>query len=145
MLGIIRKIVFTGVALLSVAFSVNAQERTLKPIQGGIGVSETPLNCEMTLQLMEHVRDLIKSEVDEKSVLILIARLGDGEKRLDLNRRRLMNVREGLKMTLGVVKPIVIAEGERTNGFGRVEVYSGGRFVGALVARKSSHVIKCEW
>lgn len=127
------------------SFTTAAQTRTLEPIEGGIGVAGKPLNCEMTLQLMEDVRDLIRAQRDEKGVLILIARLGSGENSSTLNRRRLLNVREGLQGTLGIVEPIVIAEGERVAGFGRVEVYIGGKFVGALLARKSSHVIKCEF
>jgi hypothetical protein len=43
------------------------------------------------------------------------------------------------------MNPIVIAEGERVNGFGRVEVYLGGKFIGALVARRNSHILKCEF
>ena len=135
----------TASTLLLLTFTAIAQKQTLEPIVGGIGVSEKPMNCEMTFQLMEDVRNLIKTEANEKGVLILIARLGSGEKSRTLNRRRLYNVREGFQGTLGIMKPIVIAEGERINGFGRVEVYLGGKFVGALVARKNSHVIKCEF
>ena len=145
MFGTVRKILFAAAILLLLTFTAAAQKQTLEPIEGGIGVSDKPLNCEMTFQLMEDVRNLIKAEADEKSVLILIARLGNGEKSRTINRRRLYNVREGLKITLRIEKPIVIAEGERINGFGRVEVYLGGKFIGALVARKNSHVIKCEF
>lgn len=137
--------ILAAATLLRLPLYAAAQKQTLKPIEGGIGVAERPLNCEMTLQLMEDVRDLIKAEADEKSILILIARLGNGERSRTLNRRRLYNVREGFQVTLGIVKPIVIAEGERVNGYGRVEVYIGGKFIGALLARKNSHVIKCEW
>ena len=132
-------------ALFWLPLPAAAQDQTLKPIAGGIGIADKPLNCEMTLQLMEDVRDLIGAESGERGVLILIARLSSGEKSRTLNRRRLLNVREGLQGTLGIIEPIVIAEGERVNGFGRVEVYSGGKFAGALLARKNSHVIKCEW
>jgi len=144
MFGIVRKIIFTAAILLLLTFTAAAQKQTIGP-EGGIGVSEKPLNCEMTFQLMEDVRNLIKAEADEKSVLILIARLGSGEKSRTLNRRRLYNVREGLQGTLAIERPIIIAEGERINGFGRVEVYLGGKFIGALVARKNSRVIKCEF
>ncbi len=142
---LIRSIILTAAALFWVPFPVAAQDQTLKPIAGGIGVADKPLNCEMTLLLMEDVRDLIRAQGGENNVLILIARLGSGEKSRSLNRRRLLNVREGLQGTLGTVEPIIITEGDRVNGFGRVEVYSGGKFVGALLARRNSHVIKCEW
>jgi hypothetical protein len=142
---LIRSIILTAAALSWVPSPAAAHDQKLKPTAGGIGVADKPLNCEMTLQLMEDVRDLIKAQGGENNVMILIARLGSREKSRSLNRRRLLNVREGLRGTLGVVEPIVIAEGERVNGFGRVEVYIGGKFVGALLARRNSHVIKCEW
>ena len=119
--GTIRIVILTAAMLLWLPFTAAAQQQALVSIEGGIGVAEKPLNCEMTFQLMEDVRNLIRAEADENSVLILIARLGNGENSRNLNRRRLYNVREGLQVTLGIVKPIVIAEGERINGFGRVE------------------------
>ncbi|MDQ3819991.1 MAG: hypothetical protein M3362_20270 [Acidobacteriota bacterium] len=144
MFRITTKICFTIATLLLLMLATFSQEQTLEPINGGIGISKKPLNCEMTFQLMEDVRNMIQAEPDN-GVLILIARLGNGEKSLTLNRRRLYNVREGFQVTLGIRNPIVVAEGERINGFGRVEVYLGGKFVGALVARRNSHVIKCEF
>ena len=140
-----RSIILTAAVLFGVPLRAAAQDQTLKPIAGGIGVADKPLNCEMTLQLMEDLRDLIRAQGGENNVMILIARLGSREKSRSLNRRRLLNVREGLQGTLGIVKPMVIAEGERVNGFGRVEVYIGGTFAGALLARRNSHVIKCEF
>jgi hypothetical protein len=145
MFGIVTKISFTIATLLLLALTAAAQKQTLVPIEGDIGVLEKPLNCEMTFQLMEDVRNLIQAKADDKGVVILIARLGKGENSRTLNRRRLYNVREGFQVTLRIMKPIVIAEGERVNGFGRVEVYLGGKFFGALVAQRNSHAIKCEF
>lgn len=138
------KVILAAAALLLSA-SAAAQKQTLEPVAGGIGVAAEPLNCETTFQLMEDVRKLVNAEADEQAVLILIARLGSGERSRTLNRRRLDNVRKGLQVTLSITKPIVTAEGERAHGFGRVEVYLAGKFVGALLARRNSHVIKCEF
>src|SRR3712207_1174753 len=96
---IIRPIILAAAALLWMPLPAVAQEQTLRPVAGGIGVADKPLNCEMTLQLMEDVRDLVRAERGESNVLILIARLGSGEKSRALNRRRLLNVREGLRGT----------------------------------------------
>jgi hypothetical protein len=139
-----KRLLFTASLLLSLNFAVFAQEQKLEPVEEGFGVSERPLNCEMTFQRMEIVRRLIQTGSDEKSVLILIARRGDGEKSRTLSRRRLANVLEGLQVTLGIVKPIVVAEGEPIKDFGRVEVYLDGKFIGALLARKNSAIIKCD-
>jgi hypothetical protein len=66
-------------------------------------------------------------------VLIAIARLGAGESRKDLNRRRLENVRVYLRKRLPEGK-LVVATGERVNGLGRVEVYLSGKLVESLLA-----------
>lgn len=140
----VKKLFFATALLLLLAFAVAAQEQKLEPVKEGFGVSERPLNCETTLVLMENIRRLIQAGTDKRSVLILIARRGNGEKSQTLNRRRLANVRRGLEYTLGIVKPIVVAEGERVNGFGRVEVYLDGKFIGVLLARRNSAIIKCD-
>jgi hypothetical protein len=92
MFRIVKQIKFTLAILLLLALTAAAQKQTIEPINGGIGISEKPLNCEMTFQLMEDVRNLIKAEPNDKGVLILIARLSNGEKSRTLNRRRLYNV-----------------------------------------------------
>ena len=62
------------------------------------------------------------------SLIIAIARLGDGEDRRELNRRRLHNVRVFLANS-GKRSPdtVVVAQGERVKGYGQVELYVGGR------------------
>jgi hypothetical protein len=143
MFVMVKKLFFVIALLLFLALAVAAQEQKLEPIEEGFGVSDRPLNCETTLVRMENIGRLAKASTDEKGVLILIARRGNGEKSLTLSRRRLTNVRHGLQVTLGIVKPIVVAEGERVSGFGRVEVYLDGKFIGALLARKNNVIIKC--
>lgn len=72
------------------------------------------------------------------SVLIAVARLGAGEKSRESNRRRLYNVREYIKDRVGVrAEKIVVAEGERAKGFGRVEFYLGGKMVGGLLLSRN--------
>ncbi|HEX8266039.1 MAG TPA: hypothetical protein VF596_11575 [Pyrinomonadaceae bacterium] len=140
----VKNIFFTSAFLLLLTFGVIAQEQKLEPVEEGFGVSERPLNCETTFQRMEIVRRLIQTGTNEKSVLILIARRGSEEKSRTLNRRRLANVRKGLQVTLGIVKPIVVAEGKQASGFGRVEVFFDGKLIGAFLARKNSAIIKCD-
>lgn len=110
----------------------------------GFGVSDTPLNCEMNLQKLEKARELVRNQQNKKGVLILIARLGDKERDTSLNELRLKNVRHGLEFELGVVNEIIETEGKRKNGFGRVEFYLEGRLIGALLAKRNHHVIKCD-
>ena len=107
---------------------------------------DRPLNCEMNLQHLEDLRHMLANQPNRDGLLIIVARLGNGEKQRDLNRRRLHNVRDGLTTNLGINdRQIVVAEGERVRGYGRVEFYLAGDLVGALPVRRNSHVIKCDF
>ena len=122
--------------LLLLSWSVaSAQEESRL---SGWGVPNEPLNCEMNLQDLEHVRNLMRREAN--GFLIIVARLGNGETRRELNYRRLHNVR--LQLTLiGVPSDrIVVAEGERVKGLGRVEFYVRGEFIGALPVRQAGDI-----
>jgi hypothetical protein len=78
---------------------------------------------------------------NQDGLLILIARLGNGENRRELNRRRLYNVRLKLNTEHAVQKErIIVAEGERLRGFRRVEFYVGGELVGALPVQKQRDI-----
>jgi hypothetical protein len=106
---------------------------------------DRPLKCEMNLQHLEDLRNMLANQPNRAGLLIIVARLGNGEKQRDLNRRRLGNVHDGLTMNLGINdRQIVVAEGERVRGYGRVEFYLAGDLVGALPVRRNSHVIKCD-
>ena len=115
---------------------VRAQEGTSQ--LSGRGVPNEPQNCEMNLQDLEHARNLARRETN--GFLIIVARLGDEERRRELNHRRLHNVR--LKLThVGVPSDkIVVAEGERVRGLGRVEFYVRGEFFGALPIRRGADI-----
>ena len=140
----ISKFSLTIVMLLSLEFVIAAQEKE-KHLVKRWEQFDTPLNCETTLRKFDDLRDLIKADKNKTGVLILIARLGNGEKLRNLNLRRLRNVRDSLKVTFGVEKDVVIAEGERIKGFGRVEFYLGGELVGALLAHKNKYKIICDF
>src|SRR5207247_3130982 len=67
-------------------------------------------------------------------LVIAIARLGDGEQKPDLNRRRLHNVRTYLAEFDGrSSERVVMAEGERVNGYGRIELYVDGKLFYVLM------------
>jgi len=123
-------------SLLVSCTAVSAQEGTSR--LSGWGVPNEPLNCEMNLQNLEYARDLARREMN--GFLIIVARLGNGERRRELNYRRLHNVR--LQLTLiGVPSDkIVVAEGERVSGLGRVEFYVRGEFIGALPVRRAGDI-----
>jgi hypothetical protein len=71
-------------------------------------------------------------------VIIAIARLGKGETSRELNRRRLYSVQAYLSKRAGVPeKSIVVGEGEPTAGYGRVELYAGGKFINLLLVQRN--------
>jgi len=82
--------------------------------------------------------DRISQHISSDSTIIMIARLGDKDRKANLNKRRLHNIRAYL--TDGVTEQfrrsegsIIIAEGERTKGHGRIEFYLDGRLIDLLI------------
>jgi hypothetical protein len=100
--------------------SVLAQSAKPIVIGGTIGIDGS--NCDTTKANF----DLIAQTSKDAGTIIIIARLGQGESR-KLIRRRLQNLQEFMYFTRGISKErTVLAEGERTNGLGLVEVYLKG-------------------
>ena len=99
---------------------------------------DAPQNCEENIASMEALAALTLEQTKGGGVLVAVARLGDGEKSREFNRRRLYNVREFLKDRAGIqAEKIVAAEGETVRGRGRVEFYLGGKKVGSLLLARN--------
>jgi hypothetical protein len=80
----------------------------------------------------------------ETDLIIVIARLGDGETRRDLNRRRLHNVRTYLtseSYRKRDPKTVVVAEGERVKGYGRIEIYLKGVLFDYLAVKRNGDLL----
>jgi hypothetical protein len=91
-----------------------------------------PYSCESNIQMLNTLHQM----AGEKGFVIVIARLGDGERSREFNRRRLHNVRAYLELEWKRdPKTIVLGEGERVRGYGRVEIYVLGGFSQALTVR----------
>jgi len=90
-----------------------------------------PDNCEGNAASLDVVRNK-SGEAGENKVTIAIARLGIGEQSRELNRRRLYTVRAYLTAMGVPSQRLITAEGERVQGYGRVEVYIGGELVEVL-------------
>ena len=103
-----------------------------------------PTNCENHIAVLEAAHH----DAGKEGLIIVIARKGTGEKRRDLNRRRLYNARAYLTDYLGLRAPetIVTAEGEPVNGYGRIELYVGGRLYYVLALRRNADLVvgSCE-
>jgi hypothetical protein len=98
-----------------------------------------PANCESDIAIL----DSASGQAGESGLIIVIARLGDGERNRELNRRRLYNVRRYLTEWDGHRNPksIVTAEGERVGGYGRIELYVGGKLFYVLLVRRNADLI----
>ena len=96
-----------------------------------------PNNCEDAMLYL----DMSVSEAgkDREGYLIAVARLGDGERSLEFNRRRLGFARAYLENQRGWNR-IVSASGERAKGYGRVELYVGGKLLYVLLYPKKGYI-----
>jgi hypothetical protein len=104
-------------------------------------VSEVPQNCEDNSAHLATLQDLLSKNTNQNSVLIVIAHLGSGETQRRYNQRRLYNVKKSLNIP---EKNVVLAEGERVKGFGKVEVYWKGELLGVFfVSRNRDLCVDC--
>jgi hypothetical protein len=98
-----------------------------------------PNRCEYRIAVLDGITQ--KTSADHP--IIVIARLGDGETRANLNWRRLENVRAYwteylLPERRRNPETIILAEGERVNGYGQLQFYVGGNLVEVMkVARNA--------
>jgi hypothetical protein len=110
---------------------LHAQDRPvwLKPW----GTVEKPLNCEENNLHLDLLANLTTVEGPRDGALIVIARLGDGERSQQLNLRRLHNVQVGLLDNRRIDPArVILTSGDRVAGSGRVEFYLGGKLMGVL-------------
>jgi hypothetical protein len=98
-------------------------------------------NCETGLVYQEDIIRAAVEQIERGGVLIVVARLGDGENSRELNRRRLYNEREYLRERGGLAADkVVVAEGARVRGYGRLEYYLGGRLFEQLLFRRNGYI-----
>ena len=93
-----------------------------------------PVDCEWATLYME---DATVRAHEAESYLIVVARLGDGELSRRLNAQRMKSVRAFLGRSR---LKSVVAEGERVNGYGRLEIYVGGKLLFVLPLRRNKDV-----
>jgi hypothetical protein len=90
------------------------------------------------------VLDVVAQNARADLPIIVIARLGKEETRSELNRRRLHNVRTYWIEFHSDKRPfesVILAEGERVNDHGRIEIYVGGRLTTVLKVKKNFDLI----
>lgn len=127
------KLVLLSSLLVSTSVTVAQQERTWKPTDPILH------NCEMNINLLSNAHHL----AGDDTIIIAVARLGTGERNPEINRRRLHNVKAYLTSLGWKRRPetVVTAEGERVNGYGRIEIYVRGGHWATLAVRRNQDLI----
>jgi hypothetical protein len=103
----------------------------------GPRIEARPTNCETHIAIL----DIAEQNAGRNELIIMIGRLGDGE-RPELNRRRLHSARAYLTEYHALRSPgtVIIGEGERVAGYGRIELYIGGKLHTAFALRRNAEL-----
>jgi hypothetical protein len=119
--------------LVSSSVTTATQERSWKPTDPILH------HCEMNVNLLDNAHHLAGAD----TIIIAVARLGTGERNPELNRRRLHNVKAYLTSFAWKRAPgtVITAEGERVNGYGRIELYVRGGHWATLAVRRNDDLI----
>lgn len=121
---------------LSVFFCVHPSLAAWSKVRGN---QAKPNGCEVAMLYLDNSTS--EAGKDSEGHIIAIARLGDGERSVRLDRRRLEFVRNYLINRKGWNK-LVTASGERVKGYGRVELYVSGKLLYVLLYPKRG-LISC--
>ena len=137
----VKRLVFVATLLFLFPTIAFGQKSETPDIDDYRFVSNVPENCEDNSARIDRLNDLFSKTANQKSVFILIARLGSGETQRKHSQRRLYNVKKKLNIP---EKNVILAEGERVKGFGKVEVYWKGELLGIFfVARNDDLCVDC--
>lgn len=117
------------------------QPPPLMPVDLADFANRSPDHCEARTAAM----DGITQKTPPNDAIIVIARLGTGETKPNLNWRRLQNVRAYWTQAIALEarrKPekILLAQGERANGYGRLEFYVAGKLVWVMNIPRNADV-----
>ena len=122
----VRLLLILALCVASAAGTVAQNQPASDPL-----TVQPPDNCEGNSARLDVVRSKSRA-AGENKVTIVVARLGNGEQFRELNRRRLYTVRSYLTAMGLSSQKLITAEGERVQGYGRIEVYIAGELVGVL-------------
>lgn len=125
-------VVLTAAGCLTAAMPPEVQS----DLAQGPRTEASPTNCETHIAIL----DIADQDAGRGGLIIMIARLGDGERSRELNQHRLHSARAYLTEYRAVRSPdtIVIAEGERVTGYGRIELYIGGKLHTLFAIRRNA-------
>jgi hypothetical protein len=97
-----------------------------------------PAQC----QFITPVLDGLTQSTPPDETITVVARLGKDETKPELNHRRLHNVRVYWTEYLTAIKrkpeTVILNEGEKVEGDGRLEFYVGGKIIGVIKIRRDA-------
>ncbi len=100
--------------------------------------AEVPSTCAENEARLDRIYLQWSERTEPKSALIIVARLGTGERSSHISQLRLHNAKEYLLQLPVTEHPtIIVAEGERRTGAGHVEFYVDGKLVDTLIVGKN--------
>lgn len=143
MLTKIQKIASVLLFVLCIGINVFAQEQGIK--LGELDSYDTRLgNCEQYSADIDRMTTKFAELIEKSDFLVLVAHLGKDETNRKFNHRRLHNVRERI-IARGIdSKKFIVAEGEKVNGLGRVEVYAGGKLIEVFPVKRNRDIcVEC--
>lgn len=103
-------------------------------------------SCEEHIAAYDNIFNTANNPPYPEPIIVIIARLGDGESSPKLNQQRLAIAKKSLVFPIDYpAKKIVTAQGDKIKGKGQVEFYVNGRFLTAFkVGRKKNLKGRCE-
>lgn len=122
-----------AISLLLIIFGTAVAQGTVESSAAQTSQMEMkPGDCEYNVSILTAAHNAAGAD----GLVIVIARLGNGERRKEFNRRRLHNVRTFLtEFGNRAAQTIITATGERAGGYGRIELYVGGKLFHVLMIR----------
>jgi hypothetical protein len=128
---------------LTAGFPILFVQDTDACTESASSIQDQPTGCEYNEAVLDGLAQ--KNRLDD--LIIVISRLGDKDRRPDLNYRRLNNVR--VYLTEYLTDPsvqrkresLLLAQGERVPGLGRIELYVGGKLLATLRMRPDGDLL----
>ena len=129
------------ILVISVPLICSAGTAQVRSASANNSTEAVPRNCEDNVFVL-NATHVAANATGPDTLIIAIARLGDGERRRELNRRRLHNVRVFLtQLQKHKASTVIIAEGEPVSGHGRVELYVGGRLFQVIAIKTNDDLL----
>ncbi|HEX8633770.1 MAG TPA: hypothetical protein VF703_06405 [Pyrinomonadaceae bacterium] len=131
-----------AVSLLSPTSNASAQQPQ-PPTRASASLADAhPTNCEDRTAIV----DGVAQSVAPAELIIVISRRGNGDTKANIGRHRLSNARAYWTKFLpaGIRREpetIILGEGEKVEGLGRVEFYTGGKLSQTIKFRRNEHLL----